>query len=316
MDLAAGMRPQPMVSNLPADLDHDVQTRITSLDELKLRPRGDDCVVVIFARVPTELGKRYVLRKDALTIGRSRDNDLVMPSDSMSRRHARIEYRDGDVYVVDEGSTNGTFVNEDPIRVRERRIQGGDQLKMGDTILKFLSGSNVEAQYHEVIFNLTVTDGLTRVANRMHLDNVLGREIPRAQRHERDLAVLMLDIDHFKKINDTYGHPAGDSVLRDLATLLQRRLRPEDKLGRYGGEEFCAILPETSLASAVNIAETLRTIVEGHEFLADDQPLNVTISVGAAIFQSGMGMLDLYKAADEMLYRAKRAGRNRVCASM
>src|SRR5690606_33242908 len=122
-----------------------------------------------------------------------------------------------------------------------------------DTIFKYLAGSDIELQYHEIIFRMAVTDGLTNLANRKQLDNLLEEEIPRARRYGHDLSLLMLDIDHFKPINDPHGHLTGDAVLRAMAGVLQPRLRPGDRLGRYGGEEFCVILPETSLMNAALI---------------------------------------------------------------
>jgi diguanylate cyclase (GGDEF)-like protein len=124
----------------------------------------------------------------------------------------------------------------------------------------------------------------------------------------------MFDIDHFKTINDVHGHLAGDRVIAGLAALLRQRLRSGDKLGRYGGEEFCAILPETALPSATTIAETLRAMVATHPFPIESQRLTVTVSIGVAALQPKMQSTDLYRAADEMLYRAKGEGRNQVCA--
>ncbi len=295
------------------DSDHDIKTRVTTLEELKVKRKGDDCLVVIYAPVQSDLGKRHVLHKELTSIGRDRDNDIVLDSDSVSRRHAKVEHRDGYFYVVDLDSTNGTFVNDEPEPVSACQLRRGDQLKIGDTIFKYLSGSDVEAQYHETIFNMTITDGLTDVSNKKQLDNVLAKEIPRALRHERELSALMIDIDHFKNVNDTYGHLAGDSVLRDLASILEKRLRPDDELGRYGGEEFCAVLPETPLAGAIKIAEELRGLVEQHSFLVEGEQIKVTISIGVAELKKGMDLKAFYKAADEMLYQAKRSGRNRVC---
>ncbi len=295
------------------DSDYDVQTRVTGLDELKVRRPGEACLVVIHAPVQNDLGRRYVLDKDTTTVGRGRDNDIVLPSDCVSRRHARLEQRAGNLFVVDLASTNGTFVNDDVHAVRERQLQRGDRLKVGDTIFKYLSGADIELQYHEIIHRMTVTDGLTDLANRKQLDSLLEEEIPRAQRHGRELALLMIDIDHFKNVNDTHGHLTGDSVLRGLAAILQRRLRPSDRLGRYGGEEFCAILPETPLHNAAKIAEDLRALVEAHAFIAEDKDIRVTISAGVGVLQRGMTVADLYRTADEMLYKAKRSGRNKVC---
>ena len=295
------------------DADYDVQTRVTGLDELRVRRPGEACLVVIHAPMQSDLGRRFVLDKDTTTVGRGRDNDIVLPSDCVSRRHARLEQRAGNLFIVDLASTNGTFINDDSHSIRERQIQRGDRLKIGDTIFKYLSGSDIELQYHEIIHRMTVTDGLTDLANRKQLDLVLGEEIPRSRRHGRDLSLLMIDIDHFKTINDTHGHLTGDSVLRGLAGILQRRLRPNDRLGRYGGEEFCVILPETSRHNASKIGEDLRALVEAHAFVAEDKNIRVTISVGVGTLQDDMAMADLYRAADEMLYRAKRTGRNRVC---
>lgn len=295
------------------DSDYDIKTRVTGLEALKVAQSGADCLVVIYTPNPAELGRRHVLDRAVTTIGRGRDNDIVLPSDCVSRQHARLEHRPGGLYLIDLASTNGTFVNDLLRAAGEHRLDRGDQLKVGDTIFKFLSGSDVEAQYHEIIFQMRVTDGLTNVANRKQLDALLSDEIPRARRHGRDLSLLMLDIDRFKSINDTYGHLTGDAVLRGLAAILQKRLRPNDKLGRYGGEEFCAILPETGLASAVRIAEELRELVAAHAFTADGKNIRVTVSIGAACLQPEMQMEGLYDGADQRLYQAKRTGRNRVC---
>jgi two-component system, cell cycle response regulator len=293
--------------------DCDANTRITGLEELRLRRQGQACLVVIHSPAQSDLGRRYLLDKKVITIGRGRDNDIVLLRDCVSRRHARLELRGEDVIAVDLASTNGTFVNDDPKRVAERSLNRGDQLKIGDTIFKYLSGSEIEAQYHEIIFQMTVTDGLTNLSNRKQLDVLLEEEILRANRYGRELSLMMFDLDHFKGINDTYGHLTGDSVLRGLASILQKRLRPNDKLGRYGGEEFCAILPETALPSAVKIGDDLRALVAAHSFVADEQSFRVTVSIGAACFRKGMTPEDLYKSADEMLYKAKRTGRNKVC---
>jgi diguanylate cyclase (GGDEF)-like protein len=295
------------------DPDHETQTRITAVAQPRGGAAGHGSLVVIHSPAQSELGKRYVLDKDVTTIGRGRDNDIVLPSDCVSRRHLRLEQRDGAAYLIDLASTNGTYVNDQPKPVREQRLAASDQIRVGDTIFKYLVGSDVEVQYHEVVFRMAVTDGLTGLANRKHLDTLLVDEIARARRHARPLSVLMFDIDLFKRVNDTYGHLAGDSVLRGVAAILEKRLRPNDRLGRYGGEEFCAMLPETPAASAVRIAEELRALVEEHAFVSDDREVRVTISVGVAALGAGMQLHDLYRAADEMLYEAKRAGRNRVC---
>jgi two-component system cell cycle response regulator len=296
--------------------DDDEKTRVTGSEDFQLPTTGDDCLVVIHTAVKTELGRRYVLTNTITTIGRGSNNDVVVRSDAVSRQHAQLERRGTEFVVSDMGSTNGTFINNERKRPHHSRLTRGDQLRVGDTVFKYLSGSDIEAQYHAVIGHMAVTDGLTNLSNRKHLDTVLAEEVQRAHRHGRDLSVLMLDIDHFKRINDVHGHLAGDRVIAGLALLLRQRLRSDDKLGRFGGEEFCAVLPETTLASATAIAETLRTLVATHPFPIEAQRLAVTVSIGAAALQPNMQFVDLYRAADEMLYRAKEQGRNQVCCQL
>ncbi|MCG8554851.1 MAG: GGDEF domain-containing protein [Proteobacteria bacterium] len=293
--------------------DQDIKTRVTTLDELRFsQSKGDDWLVVIYSPKRRELGKRYLLRKGHTAIGREQDNDIVLENDSVSRRHCRIE-RDGETLVLlDLQSTNGTFVNDDTEPIARIELKRGDQVKIGNTIFKYLCGSDVESQYHETIYRMTITDGLTTVHNKRFLSEVLEREIPRAHRHGRQLSLLMIDIDHFKEINDTYGHLAGDAVLRDLALLIKGRLRPDDVLGRYGGEEFAAVLPETGADGAGRISEELRRMVEEHSFTQDREEISVTVSIGVAQLRKGWQGEQLFRAADEMLYAAKREGRNRV----
>jgi diguanylate cyclase (GGDEF)-like protein len=283
---------------------------VTSLGELRAQSGGQDCLVVIYSADQRQLGKRFVLGGEPLAIGRGQENQLVLDNDSVSRRHCRVEHRSSGWWIVDLESTNGTYVNDG--QVRDHMMRRGDQIKIGDTILKFLSGSDHEAQYHETIYRLTIVDGLTQVHNKRYLLESLEREIPRAKRHGRPLAVVMFDIDHFKGINDSYGHLAGDYVLKELATLVRTRLRPDDTLGRYGGEEFCAILPETSLEGAHRMAEQLRRLVAEATFVFEGSTIPVTVSLGCAELRDQQDVLGLLKAADDKLYEAKRAGRNCV----
>src|SRR5690606_2956093 len=170
------------------EADYDSKTRITGLNELVAGGGGESCLVVMYAPVHTELGRRYVLDQDVITIGRGRDNDIVLPSDCVSRRHARLERRSDGIYIVDLASTNGTFINDERKPARERRLGRGDQVKIGDTIFKYLTGSDIELQYHEIIFRMAVTDGLTELANRKKLDSILAEEVARARRYGRELS--------------------------------------------------------------------------------------------------------------------------------
>jgi two-component system cell cycle response regulator len=293
-------------------VDSDIKTRVTPLEELKLPIKvGRDCLVVIYSSDARQFGKRHVLGPDAVTMGRGSENTIVLENDSVSRRHCRIERRGRQYIVVDLESTNGTYVNDG--LVTDYQLRRGDQVKVGDTILKYLSGSDVEAQYHETIYKMTIVDGLTGVNNKRFLLETLEREIPRARRHQRPLTLVMFDIDHFKNVNDSFGHLAGDYVLKEMAQLVKSRLRPDDVLGRYGGEEFAILLPETNASGGVHIAEELRQLISTHPFHFEQEKMTVTVSMGIAQLEEDWVVNDFIKHADERLYAAKHAGRNRVC---
>jgi diguanylate cyclase (GGDEF)-like protein len=268
---------------------------------------------VIYASEPGLLGKRYVLDKSPLRVGRGGDNHIVLDGDSVSRRHSHFERRSSGWFIVDDGSTNGTFLNEEQIK-REAGLNNGDRVKVGPTILKYLSGLDAEAKYHEEIYRMTIVDGLTQIHNKRYLFEALDKELIRARRYDRQLSLLIFDIDYFKNINDQYGHLAGDYVLRELARIVQERIRRDEVFARYGGEEFVIALPETSLQGAVTLAENLRARVETHGFSFQGERIPVTISVGCAVLGEEKGAADLIQLADDKLYEAKRAGRNRVCS--
>jgi diguanylate cyclase (GGDEF)-like protein len=293
------------------------KTRVTAIVQKPLQgadgaPKGNDCLVVIYTKEPTLLGRRFVLDSSPMRVGRGVENHIILEGDSVSRRHAHLEQRVGGWWCVDDGSTNGSYVNDEQI-MRESRLGNGDRIKIGPTIFKFLSGEDVESQYHEEIYRMTIIDGLTQVHVKRYLLEQLDKELMRARRHARDLSFLMLDIDHFKKINDRHGHLAGDYVLKEVARLLSQRIRRDETLARYGGEEFAIVLPETTLEGARALAEGLRERVEQSRFAFQGEIIRVTISIGGAMVEeSDRTSLDLIQRADDKLYEAKRAGRDRV----
>ncbi|MBI4705715.1 MAG: diguanylate cyclase [Deltaproteobacteria bacterium] len=296
----------------------DEKTRVTQVVKPVSPPEGPatrtDCLVVIYTKEPTLLGKRFVLNESPTRVGRGTDNQIVLDSDSVSRRHAHFTQRGSQWVVGDDGSTNGTYCNDEQV-LRELVLHNADRIKVGSTIFKFLSGADVEAQYHEEIYRLTIIDGLTQIYNKRYLYEALERELVRGRRHGRDLAVLMLDLDHFKRINDLHGHLAGDFVLKELARIVQSRIRRDEVFARYGGEEFVIVLPETDIEGAVELGERLRREVEAHEFVFQNDRIKITVSVGAALLTEDLrNAAELLKRSDERLYEAKNAGRNRVCA--
>ncbi len=288
------------------------KTRITKISqEGPKQPKGDACLVLIYPPGP-EMGKRWALSEREIILGRGSDCDIQIDRDSVSRRHARVFEQAGEWHVEDLGSTNGSYINDRPIR--RAPLSDADFLKIGSAIFKFLSGTGVETSYYEEIYRMTIIDGLTGAHNKRYFLEFLEREIARCARHERPLSLLMFDIDHFKDINDTHGHLTGDYVLKEMARRLLGRVRKEELLARYGGEEFAAVLPETDHEGAMKFAEQIRSIVATKPFEYEGDVLSVSISVGVAttIGESTLDPGVFIREADENLYRAKNEGRNRV----
>jgi diguanylate cyclase (GGDEF)-like protein len=246
-------------------------------------------------------------------IGRSSKCDIQIDQESISRNHTKIVNTGKSILIRDLGSTNGTYVNDEPID--EYVMRDGDLIKIGRTIFKFLTGGNIENAYHEEIYRLTTIDGLTQIFNKRYFLETLEREIARSHRYRREMSLVMFDIDHFKKINDSYGHLAGDYVLKHLAQTVKTRIRREDCFARYGGEEFAIVLPEIDGLNAKPFAEKIRQLVEGTEFKFENTNIPVTISMGVATLDmDSTEPQALIKRADERLYEAKSSGRNCVCA--
>lgn len=287
----------------------DEKTQKADVAELqRLIGKAESLLIEIHG--PT-LGKNYRITDTVVSIGRDSGNTIMIDHENVSRFHCRLE-RDRDLVIVEDlESTNGTFVNDVP--VKRECLRHGDLITVGGVIFKFIIGGNIEGLYHEVIYQMTITDGLTQVANKRFLLDFLEREIARAIRFGRSLALIMFDIDHFKAINDKYGHLAGDHILKELCVLLKKVVRKEELLARYGGEEFVVVLPETGLSTACTLAEKTRRMVESNTFTFSGAKIPVTISLGAAeLSPMAPDPLSFLGAADSKMYEAKRAGRNCV----
>ncbi len=294
--------------------DFDEKTRVTQVSQTPQdKVSANDCVVVIYTKEPTLLGKRFVLEQSLLRIGRGTDNHIVLDGDSVSRRHAHFERRNEAWYAMDDGSTNGTYVNERQIP-ESVLLRNNDRIQVGPTIFKYLTGADAEAKYYEEIYRMTIVDGLTQIHNKRYLFEALERELIRARRRSHPLSLIMFDIDFFKRINDECGHLAGDYVLRELSEVVQERIRRDEVFARYGGEEFAIMLPETELSGAVTLAETLREKVAEHRFAFQGESISVTVSLGCASVEPDDTATALIARADEKLYDAKRGGRDRVCS--
>jgi diguanylate cyclase (GGDEF)-like protein len=271
------------------------------------------CLVHIYPTGPT-MGTRYPIADTPVVIGRASDCEIRISDHSVSRRHARIQPGADGYYAVDLQSTNGTYVNDLPASMY--KLKDGDYLRVGNCIYRFLMGGNVETEYHEEIYRLTIIDGLTEIYNKRYLMEFLDRELARSSRHNRPLSLIMMDIDRFKAINDQYGHLGGDFTLRELAVRIKGNVRKEELFARYGGEEFTAVLPETPLDGALIVADRILKVVNQTPFVFEEKSFNVTISAGVVTTQGEATITpaELLRRADEKLYDAKNQGRNRVCS--
>jgi two-component system, cell cycle response regulator len=279
----------------------------------RLVPRGTQnaCLVHIYPS-GADMGRRYMLGEKAIMLGRGDTCNVRISDQSVSRAHAKIEAVIDGYELADLQSTNGTFVNDHA--VASHRLRDGDYIRVGNCIYRFLAGGNVEADYHEEIYRLTIMDALTETHNKRSLFQFLEYELARSERHHRPLSVLMFDIDRFKALNDRLGHLAGDSILRELAATIRTHVRKVDLFARYGGEEFVLVLPETTREEALICAEQVRERVATHPFHFEAETHKVTISLGVASTTGDAALTPttFIAEADANLYRAKHAGRNRV----
>jgi len=270
------------------------------------------CLIHIYPTGPS-MGTRYTIGESPLVIGRATDCDVRINDHSLSRRHARIQAGADGYYAVDLQSTNGTYINDVPTAMC--KLKDGDYLRCGNCIYRFLMGGNVEAEYHEEIYRLTIIDALTEIHNKRYLMEFLDRELARSSRHDRPLSLIMFDIDRFKAINDEFGHLGGDFILREMANRLKGNVRKEELFARYGGEEFACVLPETKLDGALVVADRILKVVSQAPFVFEEKSIQATISGGVVATQGEPDItpIELIRRADERLYRAKSEGRNRVC---
>lgn len=271
---------------------------------------GPACLVVIYG---PELGRRWMLERETVSVGRDEDCDVKLEAGGVSRRHCALKRAvDGSHIVEDLNSKNGTHVGNQELR-GPRRLESGDIVRVGDVLLKYLGGESLEAKFHEEIYRMTIVDGLTETHNKRYFLEFLEREMSRCHRYGRALSLLMLDIDHFKKVNDTFGHVAGDYVLREVAALVRGMVRKEECFARYGGEEFALVMPEMPLEKVLVVAEKIRAGVASLTLSFEGRRIPVTTSIGVAQMSGALREpLEFVAAADERLYEAKRSGRNRV----
>ena len=256
------------------------------------------------------VGKMFKLPQGELTLGRSLEADIRLDDEGVSRSHLKLT-RDGNGFViVDLDSTNGTYVNG--AKIHRQKLVDGDRVQVGSvTILKFSYQDSLEEQFQQQLYESATRDPLTQAYNKRFFDEQLAKDFSHAHRHVLELALIVIDVDHFKRVNDEHGHPAGDHVLQRLAACIMGSLRTEDAFCRVGGEEFTVIARDSPLSDAIQLAERIRRLVAETKFVYDGVNLPITVSLGVASYapdrHANAGQL--VEEADRNLYTAKHAGR-------
>jgi two-component system cell cycle response regulator len=296
-----------------AILGFDQETINRELAKAKEQPA---CLILIRG---APQGHRFFITADEMIIGRDPTADISITDSSISRKHAKVTRVGNVVKIEDLGSSNGTAVNGKKLESGNvAKLAKEDLIKLGNSIVKYLPAGEIEIIFYGNLNQAANTDPLTKCFNKGYFLEAIEAEVKRAKALATKLSLIFLDLDHFKKVNDTYGHEGGDFVLKEFTNLIRGTgiLKQKDIFARYGGEEFCLMMPGTSVEDAAQVAETLRGKIHGHEFNDEGTRIAVTSSLGVSELKSDHDVAsDLIKAADKALYESKQGGRNRVSIS-
>jgi diguanylate cyclase (GGDEF)-like protein len=283
--------------------------------EAPLAPEGgkrDRAYLVVLAGA--SVGEMYKIEGETTVIGRGQKAQIRLLDDGISREHAQLVIIKDRVVLQDLGSTNGTYCNGLKVEGNKELVDGDKILVGSTTILKFTYHDNLDEIFQKQMYESALRDGLTKAFNKKYFTDRLESEFTFAVRHVAPLTLVLFDIDHFKKVNDTHGHQAGDYVLSEISALLTGALRAEDVFARYGGEEFGVICRGSDVMQGQIVAERMRKAVEQHKFMFEGTHIPLTISVGVAGLPDPAvkDAAELVSLADQSLYKSKHAGRNRV----
>lgn len=294
-------------------LDSTLEVTVTT-DRESLFKKGlatGEAILIVISG--TRLGHRAILDRDVFVIGRGASAGLQLEGDAISRVHARVTREGSDYLLVDAGSTNGSFVNYK--KVSKLKLSDGDEIQIGHTLLKFLSGDNIETSYHEEIRRLARRDALTGAINRPTFDQELKSAVASHGAAGTPLSLVLFDLDHFKQVNDTWGHTVGDLVLRAVGERTLGLVQAPHLFARIGGEEF-GVLFAGPLSEALALGERLHTAIGELRVVYEGEDIRITTSLGVAQAAPTGSAADLYQTADRLLYRAKESGRDRVCGDV
>lgn len=302
-------------------MSNEDKTVIAEISKIDLQPSSQKQSVASLVQYSGgALGKRYMLAGEKLTIGRSVDANITIGEASVSRIHARILQQNSKIIIEDAGSANGTYINDQKV-IGRMSLKDQDMLRLGTVLLKFFSSDNFDGFVQDKIYRMATIDAGTQIYNKQYLLDSLTSEFQSSKASGRKLSIIYYDLDHFKRVNDTYGHNAGDQILRESASLVKKFIRKEDILGRFGGEEFIIILPNTDAKTAYELGERVRSACANHvyrlEVVSGGSKQLVkhqqTFSVGISQIDPRMGSpKELLESADKKLYASKQNGRNRV----
>ncbi len=285
--------------------DETVITTIKVLEDEDKRP------YLTFIWGP-RMGELVGLEKPVTIVGRMPECDLWIEDSAISRKHFSVELQGSKAFLKDLGSTNGTLVNGE--KVIQHPLSDGDKIQISkDTILEFTYLDETRRMSEKMRYEMGVMDPVTNTYNKRFFLGRIREEFSFSKRAKRDLSLIIFDLDHFKIVNDKYGHLAGDFVLQKIGSVVLKTIRTHDILARYGGEEFVVLMRDTTCQNAVNLAERLRKVIEETEFIYENQRLPISISCGiATLDETQTDHRSLIGDADRVLYQAKEEGRNRV----
>ena len=273
----------------------------------------DQAYLIVLAG--SAMGEMFKIARPQTIIGRGQTAHLRMMDDGISREHCEIQIEGESMILHDLGSTNGTFCRG--LRVDRQVLEDGDKILVGSsTVLKFTYHDSLDEVFQRQMYESALRDDLTKTFNKKYFTDRLESEFAFAMRTKADLSLVTFELDHFKAINDTHGHPVGDEVLSDMAQVVAALIRAEDVFARVGGEEFALICRGADHAHGLAVAERVRQAVVGHSFTTGKAAIPVAVSAGVATIPDAR-LTDsqaLIAAADQALYEAKRTGRNRVCS--
>ena len=292
------------------------QTQILSSQGINIEELNKVPSSLVLLVGPVEnIGQQWSLGTNQMIIGRSSMSHVLIKEGSVSKSHAKIFVEDDNIFIQDLESTNKTFINgKELVPLVKNKLENNDQIKVGHVILKFLEKGSLENVSASKAHRRSLFDPLTRVYNKGAFSSQAPEEFKKARRLGMSFSLIMFDLDHFKSINDTYGHFAGDYVLKETCRVISSEvIRSNDFFARFGGEEFCILLTGTHLKQAVSKAEKMRTLIEKHVFKIQDKEISVTLSFGVTEMKTkDKKWEDMFERTDACLYKSKESGRNKV----